>query len=218
MNNEYQALVTKLSNEIIEGITKEAGIKDIAGKAGTYFNAGASKAKGATNLVIDKLKNVRTSAAEKAKDAAQKMKDSKAYGMGRGMLGSTKVQTGLAAASGFGAGVGAGVGASKLSAKRKEREKEAAELNDFIEKVAAHNNISVEDASDILERAATAFHESRAALQECQITKEAAEEAYEAAEQGELEASAQLEAAVQVMEELGIPVDELVCEEDETDE
>jgi hypothetical protein len=207
--NEYKVLVEKLANEMIEGIEKEAGAKEMAGAAKTYFNASASKVKGAKNMILEQLKKTTTSAADKAKDAAQKVKDSKAYGYGKGMLGSTKAQTGLAAAAGFGAGFGAGVGASRLA----NRKKEAAEINDFIEKVAAHNNMSIEDTAEILERVASAYQEAISVYEDSQLRKEAAGEVYDEAEADEVEAAAQLEAAVQVMEELGIPVEELIEDE-----
>ena len=209
-NNEYSELVDKLAEEIIEGVMeKEAGAKELAkgvftgGKARVdkILNAGASTFKGAKNKLITGTERVRNIAREKAEDATRRMKDSKAYGVGRGMLGSTKAK-----AVGLGAGAGAAFGSGYVVGSGNPETKEAAILEDLIEKVAAHNQISYEDTCDILERVAVTYEDA-------QLRKLAAEEVYE-------EAQAQEEAVAQVLEELGLPADILdaVIEDDEDGE
>jgi predicted metal-binding transcription factor (methanogenesis marker protein 9) len=226
-NNEYRELVDKLAEEIIEGVMeKEAGIS--GGKAATVakgvfnngktkvsslLNAGASTFKGAKNKAIEGTEKVRQIASDKLIDAARRAKDSKAYGVGRGMLGSTKTKVGVGAVSGGASGFGAGY----VVGSGNEETKAAAIIGDLIEKVAAHNSISVEDTCEILERVAASYEDAK-------LRKQAAEEVY-------AEAEAQEEAVAQVLEELGLPadildqdideegdVDEEYEEDDETDE
>jgi hypothetical protein len=187
-NNEYKALVDKLAEEIIEGVAME---KEAAGAP--------DKVKGAPQIIIESLKNKRALAAEKAKDQARRAKDTSKYGKGRGMLGSSNSVQGNAATGGFGKSVS----------------KSASNVDLFIEKVAADNNMSFEDTADVLERVATAYQEAISKFEDSQLRKEAAGEVYEEAEADEVESAAQLEAAVQVLEELGVPVEDLLGDEDE---
>jgi hypothetical protein len=227
--NQYEELVDKLALEIVEGVMeKEAGVGDKyfdkihRGEGGAGIDRGAAsarfgaadKAKGAWNKATDKMKGARSSAREKMYDLAQRIKDTKAYGAGRGMLGTKAGKIGAGALI-AGMGVGGYAGVKHLKHKRDEGSKAAYEINDFIEKVAEYNDMDVDTTASILERAASVYQEALYGYEDSQLRKVAAGEVFEEADEDEVEYAAQLDAAVQVLEDMGIPVDELFEDGDE---
>lgn len=211
--NEYNALVEKLAEEIIDSaLEKEAGFKDSAANMGRNVAGKARNvAGGAANLgrnFAGKAKNVGHTVADKAKDAAQKAKDmgkaipglgvnirDKAKGYGKRFSDQAEragqyaqQHPGLTAGVAGGAGLVAG-GAIGSLAQRKMSEKAAYTLQEGLAKMAA----SEEVYDDALAKIA------------------ASEEVYGLG-------MAEAEAAVGILTELGIDVDALLADSEYEEE